>query len=92
MSDQFLLVNFRRNIREQSTETEKIVCLFVLFGFYVAFNSLYVISRRCLDVAGAQGCLTEILVTPHIPPRHIILTLITKTRIFKYTEHFTTKN
>ena len=57
--------------------------LFVLFGHYVAFNNLSVLSRRCLDV-GDSSMLT-FWVLPHwnITPqtlymifhRHIILTL-----------------
>ena len=30
-----------------------IICLFVLFGLYVAFNNLLVISRQYLNVAGS---------------------------------------
>ena len=59
-------------------------CLFVWFGFNVAFNNLSVISRQCLDVAGSSMLTFRVLphwnITPQtlwhdIPPSHIILTL-----------------
>ena len=39
----------------------KIQVLFVLFGLYVAFNILAVISRRCLDVAGSSMLTFRVL-------------------------------
>ena len=39
------------------------MCFCVLFGLYVAFNNLSVISRRCLDVAGSS--LLTFRVLPH---------------------------
>ena len=44
-------------------QQKKIVCLFVLFGLYVAFNNLLVISRQCLDVAGSLMLTFRVL--PH---------------------------
>ena len=49
------------------------VCLFVLFGLYVAFNNLSVKSRRCLDVAGSSMLTFRVLPHWNVTPQTLYM-------------------
>ena len=53
-----------------SWKIQFVVCsLFVLFGLYVTFNNLSVISQRCLDVAGSSMLTFRVLLYWNITPQ-----------------------
>ena len=60
--DEILSAKYLKTIEARAL-TPGFVCLFVLFGLYVAFYNLSVISRRCLDVAGSSMLTFRVL--PH---------------------------
>ena len=50
----FLAVNFLcLLLKQKKRKYFMYVCSFVLFGLYIAFNNLSVISGWCLDMAGS---------------------------------------